>query len=152
MSAYLDCATEKGVYQHIRDGESCRICKEWVAAGKGITAEKPKPKPKRKAAPRKPKATPAPRRTAKCGTPSGLRRHYTDKTEPCDPCLESGREYQRERRAKNGARKNRKITEREHGTMIGVGQHVRAKEPVCRPCKDARNAYQRHLRATRYAA
>lgn len=148
MSAYLDCATEKGVYQHIRDGESCRICKEWLAAGKSVTAEKPKPKPKRKAAPKKPATQ---RRVAKCGTTGGLRKHYTDKTTACDPCLEAGREYQRQVRIRNGA-KRQNTKERQHGTMIGVGQHKRAKEPICRPCKDARNAYQRARRAAGLAA
>lgn len=170
MSAYLDCATEKGIYQHIRDGESCRICKDWIKKhdlkikdGKVVNPPKPvqPPKPAAPAAPKaRPKRAPRPkpekpktgRRVAQCGTTGGSRKHYADKTKPCEPCLEASRKYQRERRAKNGA-KTRVSTELErvHGSLRGFQQHYRLKETPCEPCRIARNTYKSERRAIRRA-
>lgn len=163
MSAYLYCSTARGIEEHIRDGESCRICKDWIKKHDlkikdGKVANPPRiitPKAAQRKA-RKSQSSASPRaqaRTAKCGTTGGLRRHYTDKTKTCDPCLEAGREYQRARRIKNGSKVNISATiERVHGSRRGWQQHHRLKEVPCEPCREAKNAYNRAQRAKKRTA
>lgn len=168
MSWYLDCATQKGVYLHIRAGESCRVCKDWVKRGKPVVTPadlKPKvvtPKPSKApvkreySRPAKPRAPRKISAVANCGTIAGWRRHKDRGEEVCEPCRVEKNRYNREnyRRLQEGGVKRptgRQPDPREHGTAKGRDQHRRNNEETCRSCKDAYNAYMRSRTAARRA-
>lgn len=168
MSSYLYCATPRGPEEHIRDGESCNICKDWmkqveakIVNGKVVVPVKAKPKveaPKepvvRAKKPAKPRRVEEPKRVrnavAKCGTRSGYLRHLKLKETACQPCKDAQSEHGRAQRRKKGIRPL-EINEREHGTPRGYRQHMARHETPCQPCKDAINKLRRDERAAKRA-
>lgn len=166
MSSYQWCGTQAGVDAHIRDGEQCSFCRDWVKRGKPVVTGKPAPKPKPKqSTPRvkrayvhggKPKPPRKIAEVANCGTIAGWRRHKDRKEEVCEPCRLEKNRYNREnyKRLQEGGEKRktgRPSDPREHGTAKGRDQHKRNNEETCRPCKDAYNAYMRGRTAARRA-
>lgn len=156
MSSYLYCATERGIEEHIRDGESCRICKDWIKAGKPVTTPTGRIEPpKKKKNPNKVRRVEETNRTrraeAQCGTRSGYSRHYDRNEEACRPCKDAQAEYGREQRRKRGI-KPLSLNEREHGTPRGFRQHIGRKEEPCQPCRDAINKQRREERAAKRIA
>ena len=167
MSGYMYCATDRGISEHVRDGESCPVCRDWVKRGSPVITGEPKPvKPKPKPAkPRtkrayvhggKPKPPRKIKEIAECGTLSGWHRHKDQKEEICEKCRLEKNRYNREsyhRRQQSGEKlpTGRPPEPREHGTAKGRDQHRRNNEETCRPCKDAYNAYMRSRTAARRA-
>jgi len=146
------CGTQRGVEEHIRDGDDCRVCKEWLKNGATSTG----PNGQQTPAAKRVKASPAtPRKVAECGTNGAYQRHRRNGETPCEPCVEARRVYNREKkrieREKAGV-KPRQILPREHGTLRGYRQHKSLGEPKCDPCKEAHNADERARRAKRAAA
>lgn len=103
MSAYMYCATEAGVTQHIRDGESCPVCKDWMrqvggrlVKGKLVLPAPKQPKPYKQRVTNIPPGTP--RKEIPCGTIHGYDRHKRLGQDPCDPCREKYNAFKREER------------------------------------------------------
>ena len=122
MSQYLYCCTPRGEYEHIRDGEACHACRDWVKAGRPQTTGN----------------TPATagstkKRRHECGTVSGARSHQVKGETVCEPCQEAWDKQ----KAENG-----------HGcgTPGGASRHQRKGEPVCAPCKAAKSAAAKERR------
>src|SRR5690606_21478194 len=159
-----------GPESHIRNGESCRVCKDWmkqvgakIVKGKVIA---PKPKPVKVTKVREPKPRPrtyTTRNEVRCGTHQGYDKHRRRGETPCQPCRDAHnarqREYNKRRaleRNANGTNKIRSkynneyppIPEELHGTMKGVGRHKHRREELCDPCKEAQATYAR----SRYTA
>lgn len=139
MSSYLYCATERGIEEHIRDGESCRICKDWIKAGKPVTLPAGEQPAKRKT-----------KRPAKCGTISGYQRHYNQKETPCDACKAAKSRYNREL---YGAKDKPSPEELNPcGTPPAYLRHKRRGEEPCEPCREAFNSATRARQAAKRRA
>lgn len=139
MSGYMHCATPRGEEEHIRDGESCNVCKDWVRAGRPVTHPAGWIDPKAKK--RKVKAGKLTKPVPACGTYEGWRGHRSRHQDPCNPCQQA--KYQRD--AEKAAAKPKKpkvdpATRIEHGTPKGARQHDYYNIPICDPCKKARSA------------
>lgn len=158
MSWYLDCATAKGVELHLRDGESCQICKDWMKAvgarivkGK-VIAPKPKTAPITTKQP-KPKRAQRERKTASlepqpCGTPAAALRHKRKGEELCEPCKEAKRKESRDRRARIKAERESNPLKpaqlrSQCGTRAGANYHRDHGEQRCTECLEAERAYNR---------
>lgn len=151
MSGFMYCATARGVEEHIRDAESCRVCKEWVKAGRPVTPPagvKPagvKPAPVKKK--RRVTRTSTRRSEVQCGTNGGFQRHYRQGEEACEPCKEAKREYNRGYRPKNTTPRELKPC----GTRAAYQRHKLAGEEPCEACKignreDSRRRQERQRR------
>lgn len=155
--AYNHCATPRGPEEHLRDGESCQICKDWM---KQVGAKIVKGKviaPKPSIAPAATKRVKAKRRKVErkpynlvlepCGTNAAALRHRRRGEPLCVPCREAKNAYAREigakRRRAEGKPVRPKVVEREHGTLVGWRQHKNRDEEVCEPCRLAKSAQSR---------
>lgn len=153
-----DCATDMGVDYHIKNGQSCGICKQWVKDGRPKTtlkmikaARKPKPQPVAK---QKPKPAPRkPREVKPCGSISAYDRHRRSGEQPCEKCLEAKRVYNRElaKKRRSGNHKSTRALPREHGSERGVHQHYRYSDKVCDLCKPYALQISRNKAAKRKA-
>lgn len=158
MSSYLYCATPRGIEEHLRDGESCRVCKDWmklvgakIVNGK-VIAPKPKPIPAPKPKPKRarPKTVREPRKVelAPCGTIGAYNRHRRKGETICDPCREAQRINQKQRRDRIKAERANTpltpaVTRDKCGTRAGANYHRDHGEHKCDPCKEAERAYAR---------
>lgn len=159
MSSYQWCGTQSGVDAHIRDGEDCAYCKDWVKRGSPvITPESLAPKVA-KVKPVKAKVKRA--RVVKereHGTLPGYRQHRKYGEPVCDPCREAFNADKRAWREKKRA--NGELPPvacfpprgvRVHGNRRGGQQHRRNNEPVCDECKVGERAELNASRAEKRA-
>jgi hypothetical protein len=82
------------------------------------------------------------RQPAPCGTLRGERRHRRAGEQPCEPCLEARRAYDRSRYV------HRRVLH-PCGTDSAYQRHRRAGEPIDKACRDAHTS---KVRAWRQAA
>lgn len=156
--SYNHCATARGPEEHLRDGESCQICKDWmkqvgakIVNGK-VIAPKPKvapittkqPKPKRAQRERKPASL----ELQPCGTPAAADRHRKKGEPICDPCKEAKRIESRDRRARIKAERESKPLKpaqirSQCGSRAGANYHRDHGEQKCTECVEAERAYNR---------
>lgn len=154
--SYDYCATARGPEEHIRDGESCQICKDWVKNNgiiirKGKVVNPPKvrveaPKPKVKRAKRERKTYS--QSLAPCGTTAAFDRHRRKNEAPCEPCKEAKRKESAERRARIKAENQNNPLQppqqrSQCGTRAGANYHRDHGEQKCAPCLEAERAYNR---------
>lgn len=156
MSSYLYCGTPRGPEEHLRDGESCRVCKDWmklvgakIVNGK-VIAPKPKPIPEPKPVKKRarPKREPRKVELAPCGTIGAYNRHRRKGEPICDPCREAQRINQKQRRDRIKAERANTpltpaVTRDKCGTRAGANYHRDHGEHKCEPCKEAERAYAR---------
>lgn len=159
MSSYQHCATPRGPEEHLRDGESCQICKDWmkqvgakIVKGKVIAPKPviiPEPKPKKK-------RTPRPRQASKtrsieyrpCGTIAAYDRHRRAGETICEPCKEAKRIESKKRRDRDKTERENTplkpaVTREQCGTRAGANYHRDHGEHKCGPCLEAQRAYNR---------
>ena len=97
-------------------------------------------------------------RRAQCGTTAGYSRHRREGDEPCRPCVEANREYNRQTDRRKRERKGRK-TRRERnrpvrklrpcGTTAAARRHHRKGEELCDLCRETHRQDMAELNATR---
>lgn len=97
MSGYMYCATDRGIKEHIADGEDCRVCKDWMNRGKPVVSLEP-PVPRRR------RVTVVADREH--GSMTGYRQHKKYGEPVCDPCADAVNEENREYRARKKAEAN----------------------------------------------
>lgn len=155
MSWYLDCATAKGVEQHLRDGESCQICKDWMKAvgakivkGKVIAPPPPKIQTVTKVAKAKKTRGEYNVELKPCGTSAAYIRHRRRGEKPCKACAKANAKQSQEARAKL----KKHLAENplnpsqlypQCGTRNGAVKHRKLGEEKCDACKKAEREYNR---------
>lgn len=150
--SYNHCGTPAGPESHIRNGESCQVCKDWmkqvgarIVKGK-VIAPKPKPVKVTKQRESKPKLRQPRTSDLIHGTTAGYHKHRSRGETPCQPCKDANAEYARALRRKNPpkpAQNPRQLAEIIHGTVAGASLHKYRGEKPCDSCREAMNAYCR---------